>query len=1179
MRILFYLFIFLFPISFTQAQIVINEFLASNINGILDEDNEYPDWLEIYNRGSQIEDLSEYYLTDDIMVPDKWNFPSLNLAPGEYLFVFASGKDRKVVPLTYQTIIDMGDIWQYIVPQSDQGTAWRYAGFDASAWTTGPSGFGYGDDDDNTIISTTLSVFIRKEFLVTDLASIQKLILNMDYDDGFVAYLNGTEIARVNLGAAGQEIPYDQGTNDLLHEATIWQGGAPEIFDISNPQDILVEGTNVLAIQGHNVSLTSSDMSLIPFLTVGRSGTAYINNVSDYLSFPTGGLHTNFKIGMSGESLYLSDISGLIIDSVSGVSLPNDVSFGRQPDGSSLWYYFGEPTPGQSNSTTGIAEIIIDTVVFSKKGGMYNTGTSIMLSSDGGGNIYYTLDGSIPTEDDVLYSGPIGISKNTVIRARVIGSGILPGPVVTNTYITELDHEFPIVCLSTDPFNLWDEFTGIFAMGPNPGDYPYFGANFWQDWEKTIHFELYDPSGVKQIDQGAGMKVFGAWSRALDQKSVSLFARSQYGKGSFEYHFFKNKPIDKFESIILRNSGNDNMELQFHDGFMTGLTNGMDVDRQAFQPAAVYFNGEYWGILNLREKVNEHFIASNHHVDPDSVNILELAGDVVFGSNEDYLEILQYLNVNTTLQDDSRYAWMNERVDINNYIQYQLTQIYLNNTDWPGNNVKYWNTTHSGSKFRWILYDTDFGFGIWNVEDYRENTLSFALNPNGPDWPNPPWSTLLFRRMVTNLDFRYNFVNQYCDRLNTNFLPSVINHKLDSLKTLFNTEIQYHFDRWWGNYQTWSNKIEDKKTFGRLRPGYARSHLRTQFGLGSEFNVTVDVSDKNAGKVKLNTIYPFSYPFEGVYIQNVPIQLTALPKPGYKFVRWEGSVNSATPSINYKMTSPGNFKAVFAEAGAADISVVINEINYSSADFLDTKDWVEIVNNGLSTMDLENWLLSDTGPDSGFFFPAGIILAPGEYLVICRDLHDFRAINPNVINSTGDFTFGLSSQGDILRLYDADGNLMDAVDYFVYDPWPENAAGTGSTIELIEPSLENMLGQNWQASGIGGTPGRPNTGIVNLEPISSVEHNSSVFECFPNPFVDFTTIQFHVNTPAHYRLEIFDINGRLVQVMVDEYLQKGNYYIDWSGENQYNEELKGGVYTIRLSGNDTIKTIKTVMLK
>jgi hypothetical protein len=246
---------------------------------------------------------------------------------------------------------------------------------------------------------------------------------------------------------------------------------------------------------------------------------------------------------------------------------------------------------------------------------------------------------------------------------------------------------------------------------------------------------------------------------------------------------------------------------------------------------------------------------------------------------------------------------------------------------------------------------------------------------------------------------------------------------------------------------------------------------------------------------------------------------------------------------------------------------------------LNTKDWVEIVNNGYTTVDLENWLLSDTGADTGFYFPAGINLIPGEYLVICRNIEEFKEFNPDVSNSIGDFPFGLSSDGDYLRLYDDELNLMDAVEYFPYSPWPENANGTGSTIELIKPSLENMFGENWQAFGIGGTPGKQNHGYVNIDPIGSEEKLVSVFECFPNPFIDFTTIQFNVTSSDFYRLEIFDMNGRLIEVLVDEYLTEDNYYIDWYGNNQYNEELKGGVYTIRLSNHKKIETIKLIMLK
>ncbi|MBA7542678.1 hypothetical protein ES705_35002 [subsurface metagenome] len=350
------------------------------------------------------------------------------------------------------------------------------------------------------------------------------------------------------------------------------------------------------------------------------------------------------------------------------------------------------------------------------------------------------------------------------------------------------------------------------------------------------------------------------------------------------------------------------------------------------------------------------------------------------------------------------------------------------------------------------------------------------------------------------------------------------------------------------------------------------------FNLGQQFIIRVNVSDNDAGRVKLNTIYPKNYPFSGIYFEDVPITLTAIPKPGYKFVRWEGTLNSYEATITYDMNQAGNFTAIFEEAGIDDISIVINEINYNSSPSMDTEDWIELVNNGQTTVDLKDWLISDTGPDAGFYFPQGT-MAPGEYLVICRDLEAFRTIYSNIQNAIGDLPFGLSSNGDIIRLYDDQGNVIDAVDYFIYAPWPENANGTGSTIELIDPSYDNTRGENWQAITIGGTPGHPNTGVLNVEPIKLPDALTSSFECFPNPFKDFTTIQFSVVSDGDYRLEVFDMRGRLLEVLAEDYHTVGTYYIDWYGNNRYNENLPGEVYIVRLSNRSTIETIKLIMLK
>jgi hypothetical protein len=210
------------------------------------------------------------------------------------------------------------------------------------------------------------------------------------------------------------------------------------------------------------------------------------------------------------------------------------------------------------------------------------------------------------------------------VRAKSMKTGTMPGVVTSHTYFHKKAY-FPgnmHKYRSDKPvgFLYGHLCDGSKCFGSTN---PYFGANFWQDWERKAHMELYDLDGVKQIDQDVGLKIFGAWSRAHAQKSFSLFARKEYGKGSLEYKFFRDKPIGKFESIVLRNGGNDWSRAIIRDGLTSILVSDMDLDRSAFQPAVIYLNGEYWGILNIREKISDNYLEDNHFVDPDNVNLLE----------------------------------------------------------------------------------------------------------------------------------------------------------------------------------------------------------------------------------------------------------------------------------------------------------------------------------------------------------------------------------------------------------------------------------------------------------------------------------------------------------------------------------------------------------------------------
>lgn len=1175
-RLLLQISLMLFSVPLS-AQVLINEFSASNISGITDEDGDHPDWIEIFNSSPQEINLLGYFLSDDVSEPGKWTFPGVNLKPGTYAVIFASDKNRTDPPLSYRTVIRQGDNWKYLVPSSNIGDSWKGPGFNDSGWNTGPSGFGYGDNDDATVLSNIISVYIRKEFTITGLDDLTELVLSIDYDDGFVAYLNGQEIARRNLGTAGSPVTYNQAATGS--EAVMYNGGFPKNITVNNPSAILVEGVNVLAIEGHNTGTGSTDFSLIPMLTAGLSGTGYTDDIPEYIQLRGRKLHTNFKISAEGESLYISGPDTIPVDSISGVELVADVSYGRRPDGAGTCYYFASPTPGSSN----ISEVFTtlprgDTVRFSKEGGYFFPAFQLTLSSaDPADTIFYSLDGSEPGREDSVYTGPITISANCVVRARSLNIHKLPGVISTNTYFTRV-HTLPVVCLSTNPENLWDYYTGIYVMGPNASaSVPYYGANFWQDWEKRAHMEFYDKAGARKIDQDIGIKIYGAWSRAHAQKSLALFARREYGKGSFDYKFFADKPITKFESLILRNGGNDWNYAIFRDGLVSTIVRDMDIDRLAFQPAIVYLNGEYWGILNIREKINTNYLAGNHFVDPDNVNLLEDNAVIVDGTNASYKQLTDYLNANT-LETEQKYSQAASQIDINNFIQYQLTEIYIDNRDWPGNNIKFWNTNEPGSRWRWILFDTDFGFSIYNKTAYEYNTLAFALVPDNTSWPNPAWGTLMLRRLLSNPGFRKDFVNQYADRINTTFASQRVIALVDSIKQLYNPEISQHIDRWGLNYSYFLSSINNITGFATNRPAWALQHLQSTLNLGDPLTLKVEVSSTAAGRVMVNSVVPDKYPFTGTYFRNTPVKLTAIPGPGYKFVRWEyGGFISYARSLDYNMSLPARFRAFFEPSESSDNRIVINEINYNSSPDLDTEDWIELYNAGNSSVNLKGWIISDNGTESGFTIPSDIVLMPGSFAVICRDMDEFSEIFPKVKNISGNIDFGLSSNGDDINLYDPEGNLIDFVSYSPNAPWPTDANGTGATIELTDPYRDNNLGQNWKARYEGGTPGEKNI-LTGIEDNISADHGEMNLNCFPNPFSDFTTIYFEITRPGKYRLQVIDLHGRVLKTISDRIFEPGSYTIDWTGDDSAGSPAVKGVYMLKLSGEGTSRSVRVVSL-
>jgi len=591
---------------------------------------------------------------------------------------------------------------------------------------------------------------------------------------------------------------------------------------------------------------------------------------------------TNFKLSSNGESVYLSK-EGKLIDSVILGYQTTDISYGRKTDGSAEFVLFQKPTYNTSNNTS--TNYIPLPPTFSTEAGFYPTQSSLSVSLSNPsvvGEIYYTTNNEDPSLSGKKYLGAIKVSSTTVIRA-VVKNGDVKSKVVSSTYFVNQREiiDLPIVSVSGPDYDLFSFDGGIFEDGPNIDTVkPYYGANYWLDKEVPVSFELFDKNGYQVVNLNAGIKIFGGWSRMQDQKSFSINCRKKYGSNRIDYKIFDEKNIDEFKNIVLRNSGNDFTESMMRDGAVQAIMKrNMDMDFLAFQPAVVFINGEYFGIMNIREKINEHYASQNYGIDPNDVDVLQNNGEIISGSNNGYKAMLSYVEQNG-LQDDLNYAYIKNQIDISAYIDYVIAEIFIGNSDWPGNNIKFWRK-REGGKWRYVLFDTDQGYGIWTHSSF-ENHLEKALDATGTEWPNPAWSTFLFRNLMQNQEFKRDFVQRFLYHLETTFDPAVSAHIIDSIASITDYELSYHEKRWSGINRI--TDIQKMKNWANSRPDAIINHLGQTLGVSGEGRLIVSV-EEGSGSFKVN-----GFEYDSIYnartFANNTISIIPNPKDGYAFSHW-----------------------------------------------------------------------------------------------------------------------------------------------------------------------------------------------------------------------------------------------------------------------------------------------------
>ncbi|HEX8515845.1 MAG TPA: CotH kinase family protein, partial [Bacteroidia bacterium] len=750
--------------------------------------------------------------------------------------------------------------------------------------------------------------------------------------------------------------------------------------------------------------------------------------------------------------------------------------------------------------------------ILSMPGGYYTDSVFVAISSpDAGVVLRYTLNGDEPGANSPVYSAPLLIKsrvsqpntfsaiptnpgfnyplpgydssradsrgwlpplseiyKITILKVKAFKVGFLPGKTVVASYIvdpiTYNRFSLPVLSLSTDSANLFSDSTGIYVYGINSvsqGNYSVDGT------EHNVHVQLYDENGNLKISQYCGMRNHGGGGRHAPQKSLRLVARSSYGLDSFGYQLFRDKNTDEFKSFLLRNGGH-RPDCFPRDDLAGKLVQVLDFEVQHSSHVIVFINGEYWGIQAIKDIFDEYYIQEKYDIKKEDVAILELSGFVDSGNPGDeshYINMRNYA-VNNNLTLTGNYNYLKTQMDIENYIDYNAAEIYFGNGDWPNNNIKFWRYKTSynpnagigrDGRWRWMMYDLDAGFGgDCSGIYYTFNALNTATSTSGGN------STRLLRALLTNPEFKNQFINRSADLMNTVFKPQRFASVAGNLNAEISPEMTDHVNRW--RYPSvastlsarnlevpslikWNDINADLLTFGNRRPGKVRGHYMNYFSLTDTINVTVNVTDTAAGRIKISTLIidnttiganNIPYPWTGKYFTNIALPLKAMARPGYRFLKWQNTSITNPDTLVYPF-SDTTFTAVFVPDPSFRPYhyLYINELsaqnsNGAADEYNERNDWFEIYNPNNYPVDIDNYYITDSlGNKKKFRFSSGshktVIPAKGFLLVWADEQNEQGVLHAN---------FKLSSQGEQLALTLPDG--ITVVDSVVFGGMPAN---------------------------------------------------------------------------------------------------------------------------------------------
>ena len=632
------------------------------------------------------------------------------------------------------------------------------------------------------------------------------------------------------------------GTYEYYEKPTIGKDNDDSyIKDNDSTKDIIINEVSAVGSEWIELkNITNEDINLSKYSIADNSGKLvklpdtiikangfYVLYGSDNYYYD-GILYAGFHINNANEVVRLYK-NGNLIDTFNVGKLSSGLTRGISDDKEVI---YSEPTKGYENSNNYYLGYS-DEVVYSQNGGYVDDGFKLELSTNDESKIYYTLDGSFPSTNSILYSEPITITKTTVVKAISYKENYVTSPIVSRTFIVGRKHDIAYISISSNYDNLFGNTSGILVSG--------YYNNFKQDWERIINFEFYEPDGTLGVSFAAGTKLVGQDSREEPQKSMAIILREVYGTSSVTYPFFKDSDVVTFKSFVLRNSGEDPNRIKIKDTFLANVLKGqMDIDMQEYRPVAVYINGQYYGLYNLREKINDNYIVSNYGVEKNSIDLIK--GDYIAqaGSINSYDDLYYYIRTHDT-RNDEVYKYLETQIDMQELANYWVARTYYGETD--TGNIRCWKTTDG--KWRWILYDQD-----WSLYPslYRYVDLYYPFEPYGHGVGNY-FSTMITYKLWQNWNFRDLYLKTFAYHLKNTFNPDRMIAILDEQIKEVENEMPYHIDRWYSDYvssgktpirsmDSWRTNLDTLKTIIRVRYDLVKNNLKSEFRLSDyEYNL------------------------------------------------------------------------------------------------------------------------------------------------------------------------------------------------------------------------------------------------------------------------------------------------------------------------------------------------------